>query len=40
MQRVYDPVVAFTVYTEGLLHTVYGSVWCVLHCCTDLKKEK
>lgn len=40
MQRACVPMVAFSMYTEGLLHTLYGSVWCVLHCCADLQKVK
>lgn len=40
VQRVYVPVVCFSMYTEGLLHMEYGSVWSVLHSCADLKKEK
>lgn len=32
-------MVAFSVYTEGFLHMLCGSVWSVLHCCADLKKN-
>lgn len=40
VQRVCVPMVAFSMCTEGLLHMPYGSIWSVLHCCTDLKREK